>query len=345
MATAGALPSSELVLEGISVVIDEIPGESEKTHNSKLLSQFTRVFKSVSSLSTAWNNVQLVEKLKDYVLKVETKVTNMTENSELKGTDLVAETKKFHETFGGELLPGLKIDLTLDPDDTTVDVKDVGQQIVQTFKDQHRKQRDRIFELLFVDKCIMAAVQVVKVYFVWKRISAAADIVADDTKFTPIRRNLEMMDSVVTELEKLCETKPKDERIKRKARKTKYLNEKILKAIGEVRSEIEGQIDTMDPVADRVAFDVIATYISSLSQGIQLWNSFNDLSSTAKFFGGLSIVLLGFMGVSQIYVFIESQQRLYGLREDLKIAKGLNQKLDELKMRSEAARDDLLADN
>ena len=345
MATAGALPSNELVLEGISAVTDEISGEGEKTHNTKLLSQLTRTVKSVSSLSTAWNNVRLTEKLNDYVSKVETKVTKMIENSELKGTDLVAKTKKFHEMFGEELLPDLKIDLKLDPDDAMVDVKDVGQQIVQTFKDQHRKQRDHMFELLFVDKCITAGIQFWKMYSVWKKISAAADIVADDTKFTLMRRNLKRMDTVVTELEKMCETNPKDERINGKTRTTRYLKEEILKLNDKVTGKIESQINTIDSAADIVAFDAIATFISALTQGIQLWNSFDDLSSTAKVYGGFSIGLFGLIGVFQFSICFKSRQQLHELREDLKKAKELNQQLDELKVRSEAARDDLLADN
>jgi hypothetical protein len=229
------------------------------------------------------------------------------------------------------------IELTEYTKDGVGDLEKIKEQILNVFKDQQQQASDDLILKMGKADSIAAIVQFVKLYFAWKAISAASNVLEDKNKFKLINEKLQKMESMVTELVEICETRPEDKSINRRMRKVNTLFTSTTKKISDVKVEINGNIQRLELLSDYAIVDAVSNTVTAVGRAFQLWSVFGDLSSPTKWWGAMAVGMYSFFGVSHVAVFVISQDKLKELRKDLREAISLQEALDDLHEQAENA--------
>ena len=340
MSTAQSKP--ELNFEELtSGVKNQLTDEEKKSNLGKMASYIDSTLKSGLSIMKVFESVMALNKMKSHVGRVESlldkliKTTNSTD-------DIIKEAQDFHSKNCTGVMDnfdfGPHIELTrLDMPNDIDDGENIKTQILNVLKDQQRQASDKLIVKMAKANGVAATIQLMKLYYAWKTISAASNVIEDKNKFTLINKNLQRMESMVMELVEICETQPEDKSIDRRMTKINTLFTSTISKISDVTVEINGHIQRLELTADYAAVDVVSNSVTALSQGFQLWSAFEELSSPTKWLGILNVAMNGVFGVANAAVFLISQDKLKELRKDLREAVYLRETLDDLRQQAEDA--------
>ena len=340
MATGESKPKFDFDLF-TSNVKDQVPEEQKKGQFGKLVSYALDTLKSGCSIMKVFDGVQSLNKMKTHIGKVETLLDKLIKTSDSK-EEIFKEAQEFHARNCTGVMDnfdfGPHIELTrLDGADGLSEGEKIKSQILTALKDQHRQASDEIIMTMAKANAVAATVQLIKLYYAWKTISAASNVIEDKKKFDLINKNLQRMETMVNELVELCETQPEDKSIDRRTTKINLLFTSTLSKISDVTVNINGHIQRLELVSDYAFVDGVSSSVTAVSQGIQVWSAFDNLSSLTQLIGMLSVAMHGIFGFASAAVFMMSQDKLKELRKDLKEANYLRETLEDLRQQAEDA--------
>ena len=321
---------------------DQLTDEEKKGSIGKMFSYITTVVSSGFSLSQVHDSIVAIENMKSYVGKFEALLENLIKDSKPK-EDIIKEAQDFHAKnctgLNGNFDFGPLIQLTaLDTDEETCVLMEKMKTLLEDFKEKQQRASDDVIIKMGKADGIAATVQFVKLYFAWKAISAASNVLEDNKdKFKLINKKMQKMESMVTELVEICETQPEDKSIGRKMAKINSLFTSTISKISDIRVKINGHIQRIELVSDYAAVDIVSNTLTAASRGYQLWNVFESLSLPTKWLGAMTVAMFGFFGVCNAAVFVMSQDKLKELRKDLREANYLKETLVDLHEQAENA--------
>ncbi|CAB3996296.1 Hypothetical predicted protein [Paramuricea clavata] len=308
MATGESKPKPEFDHDLLSGVEDQLTDKEKKGHYEKMISYILSTVKAGCSITKVFDGLTALEKMKNHVG--------------------VMDTPDF----------GPHIDLMeLNTASAESEAEKIKTQILNVFKDKQREASDNLIINMAKANAIATTVQFVKIYFAWKTISAASNVIEDKNKFVQINKNLQRMETMVMELMEICETQPEDKSINRRMTKINSLFTSTISKISDITVKINGHIQRLDVVIDYAAVDVVSNSITALRQAYKLWSVFENLSSPSKWLGALSVAMYGVFGVANAAVFVISRDRLKELQKDLREVVYLRKTLDDLHQQAEDA--------
>ena len=203
--------------------------------------------------------------------------------------------------------------------------------ILNIFKNGYEKQcNDMIWKMVVDASNVATVLQVLQLYRTWEAISAASNVIEDESKFKVINANLQKMESMVEKFVEICETQPEDTTIPAMERKIDKLYHSTTSKICDIRLEINGHIQELDIFSSSAAVDSVYNTVTAVAKGYQLWSTFENLSSLSKFFGVMSLGFSSILGVWNAAVFLISKEKLKELRKDVRNVNHLKETLDDL---------------
>ena len=332
MATAESGP--KLDLDESLVMQYQLTDEEKKGNLGRIISYILSAVQADCSIYKVYDDVMAMNKMKDHVLKVENLLDNLVEKFDCEEV-MVKEFEEWQaqnrtaEVFGNFDCPVIELTKLDTAGDVSAPEK-IKTQIINRFKSHQQQASDDMVKNITKADSVVAAIQMVKIYFAWKAISAASNVIEDKDKFTQIKKNLQKMESMVMELVEICETQPGDKSIPRKTAKICTLFQSTTAKISDITVKINGLMQRLDLISDYAVVDALFHTATALTRAYQLWSVFQNLSSPTKLLGALSVAMYGMFGVANGTIFMISKEKLQELRKDLKEAIVLKETLNEL---------------
>ena len=331
-----AKPETEKNFEQLSAVGNQLTDEEKKGNLGKMAYYIETVCKSGFSVMGVYDSLNALNKMNSHLGDVESlldkllKTTNSTD-------DIIKEAQEFHTKNCTGVMDnfdfGPHIELTrLDMPNDTDGREYIKTQILKVLKDQQQQQSDNLIVRMIETNCIAAAGQFFKIYSAWNTIKAASNVIEDKNKFTVINEKLQRMESMVIELVRICETHSEDMKtsVMGKMAKINSCATKIITKINGIGIKINGHVKDLQSTTDHAAVDAVANSFTALSQGFQLWSTFQQLSSPTKWLGIFNVAMQSAFGLLHGAVFLISQDKLKELRKDLREADYLREVVENL---------------
>lgn len=338
---AAAETESKDLLAKISSIKDQLTEEEIKGSLGKMLSYTSTAVSSGVPIYKVVEDVRALNKMNDYIGKVETLLNKLVKTSHTK-EEIVKKTQDFH----AKNATGVMSDFDFCPcivlnepniDDTISEAEKIKKQILDALKDHQRQTSDNMIKDMWKASRVAAVLQFVKLYMAWKTISAASNVIEDKNKFTQINKNLQKMESMVMEFVEICDTRPEDKGIDRKMSRINTLFTSTVSKISSIEVKIKGHIERLEITSDYAAVDVFSSSTTAFSQAYQVWNAWENLSSPSKWLGLLSVGMHAAFSVGHAAVFVISQDKMKELRKELREAIYLQERLEDLRQQAEDA--------
>ena len=322
-------------LQPIHDLKDSLSKEEQDGSMGKILSYITDLAQGGWSIRKAWRNVDELTRLSTLVKRIETILRGINED----GKEVILEALKFQKINStsamndhfynhcGATLEELWESVAqgkLDRHDKTKKL------ILDAIQNYHREECNNVIKDMAKADAYVAAFQLAKIYIGWKRISAASNLIQDPQKFTKINRQLTDMKEMVAELVHLCKTNPSDQRINRKMGKINNHYTSTLGEICDLKIKINGHIQQLDLLGDYSAVDGVVNFVTAGSQGCQLVQAWDSLTSFSRGLGLLSVASFLGLALGNWKMCFLTQEKLKDLRKDLREATRLQEILQEL---------------
>ena len=159
--------------------------------------------------------------------------------------------------------------------------------ILDGMRSYHQTESDKMIINIAKAKgfAITAVSQFLRLYFTWKELSSAPNVIGDSSELTTIRKKLEKMETMVTQLLDHCENNPNDESFSRRMSKINTLYTSTLTNIGNLRVTIDGRIQCLDALAGTSVVDGVTNVANAATQGYYLWQVWSNLTTFSKAVG------------------------------------------------------------
>ncbi|CAB4023658.1 Hypothetical predicted protein [Paramuricea clavata] len=197
--TGESKPKPEFDHDLLSGIEDQLTGKEKKGHYGKMISYILSTVKAGCSITKVFDGLTALKKMKDHVGKVETLLDNLIKTSHSK-EDIIKEAQNFHAKNCTGVMDNLDfgphIDLMeLNTASAESEAEKIKTPILNVFKDKQREASDNLIINMAKANAVATTVQFVKIYFAWKTISAASNVIEDKNKFVQINKNLQKMET------------------------------------------------------------------------------------------------------------------------------------------------------
>ena len=324
-------------------VRDELPEEERKGNMGKILGYALSLYQNGWSFHQALTNVEEIGTLGEHVGIIEAMLGRITEDGKqaiLRAVDYQTKnaTEAMLEHYWDKLgcsLPELYERIAEDKITDHQKTKDV---ILNAIKDFQKKEYNKVIKDMVYGSAFVAVFQCVKLYMAWKTISSASNLIdCNRNEFSTINSKLQRMEQLVTELVDICKRDPKNRDILLKMGRINTHFNSTLSKMSNLQIKIDGQIQRVDLMADYIVADGVGNLLIAATQGFQLCNNWNILTSSTRGLALTSIAVFTGLAVANAGAYVLSQQNLKTLRRDLNEAVRLQNMLQDLFEQAEQA--------
>lgn len=315
---------------------DNLPEEEKNGNVGKIITYILDLFQGGWTFRRAQQNLGELSTLDRHLVTIERKLEELANGGKKAILDALEYQKK-------NITKPMKDYYC---DNLNLSVHELFENVAQDKITEHEKtkklildslksyQKDRSNELvtdMVKGSALVAAFQAVKVYVSWKTISNASNVIRENpNEIAAITRNLERLERMVTEFLELCEANPRDGRISQKMMRINTLFTSTLGKISSLRVKIDGHIQRLDLLADYSAIDGVVNTATAVSHGVQVWNTWANLTSKTAFLGAAMVAVFAGLAVANFTQFCLSQNTLKDLRRDLSEVMRLQDTLQDL---------------
>lgn len=210
--------------------------------------------------------------------------------------------------------------------------------VLDSVKQYTRQRSNELITDMVKGSASVTAYQALNIYMAWKTISKASNLILEnENEFHRINRSLERMEKSVVDFLRLCDGDPDDRTLYRKMMRISALFTSILDKITNLKVNIDGHIQRLDLLADNSVIDGFTNLATAVSQGYQLWHTWEKLSSFTKALAVASVAVFTFLGLGDFRTSRLSRNILMDLRKDLNEAKRFQDMLEDLHEKAEEA--------
>ncbi|CAF1537408.1 unnamed protein product [Adineta ricciae] len=196
-------------------------------------------------------------------------------------------------------------------------------------QDARQKLADSVIYNSAKTSSAIIVMQIVKIYFVWKEISAAKNLHNDPMKFKQIELNIDTLQKIIGQLNQALQANNMNQISKISTRAhLKYNQTKTL--ISNLQLKINGKFERLDMTADRQVLDGISHFASAIGNGLQFHGVYGFASSDAKALAVILVATFSVFTVADIATYHITKKRMKELQQDLSYLDTLNHQLDQL---------------
>ena len=322
---------------------DELPEEERKGNMGKILGYVIDLCQSGWSFRQALSNVGEICTLGEHIETIEAMLGRITEDGKdaiLRAVDYQKKnaTEAMLEYCWNELGISLLELHERIAEDKITDHQKTKEAILNAIKDFQKKESNKVITDMVYGSAFVAVFQCVKLYMAWKTISNASNLIdSNPNEFSTINSKLQRMEQLVTELVDICKRDPKNRDILLKMGRINTHFNSTLSKISNLQIKIDGQIQRVDLMADYIVADGVGNLLIAATQGFQLCNNWNILTSSTRGLALTSIAVFTGLAVASAGAYVLSQQNLKTLRRDLNEAVRLQNMLQDLLEQAEQA--------
>ncbi|XP_078380237.1 uncharacterized protein LOC144663188 [Oculina patagonica] len=315
---------------------DDLPEEEKKGNVGKIITYILNLVQGGWSFRQAQQNVGELQKLGQHMTTIESKLEELAEGGKeaiLQALDYQKRnsTQSMKDYYCDNLSVSLHELYDHVAGDKITEHEKTKQLILDSLKSYQQDRSNELVTNMVKGSAFVAAFQAVKIYMAWKTISNASNVIKENPiELTTINRNLERMERMVIEFLELCERNPRDSRVNQKMMKINTLFTSTLGKISSKRVKIDGHIQRLDLIADYSAIDGMVNAATAVTHGLQLWQTWANLTSYTKFLGSAMAAVFAGFAVANFTECYLSRNTLEDLRRDLREVMRLQDMLQDL---------------
>ncbi|XP_029192075.2 uncharacterized protein LOC114958463 [Acropora millepora] len=318
----------------------QLSEEEKEGSYGRMLSHVKDIAEGGWSFRLAQKNLGELQALNQHLEKVEIMLAENVEKLADSGKKAILQTLEYQKrNCTDEMVKHYrdKLDFSLEEyyediaNDKIIEHEKTKKLIIDGMRSYLQEKTDKLMKSMVNSSAYVAVVQLLKIYFAWKKISNASNVIEDKNLFTSIYRNLEEMENKVAELLELCEGTPIDHRrISLKMALINTIFNATLGFISSLRVNIDGHLQRLDIQADDSAVDGVVNAQTATSQAYQLWYSWENLSSYVKWLGSASVALFSGLAFGNYRAYKLSKEVLKDLRKKMREVVDLQDRLQLL---------------
>jgi len=317
---------------------DELPEEEKQGNMGRMIAYIVNLTQSGWSFLQVLENIDELDAMGKHMERVESIFKRMggTKKAVLKALDYQKKNcsegmkTRFYATcvdFDSSRLDDIYDDVAKDK---IIDYENTKKVILDSMRSCHQDESNQMIKNMAKGSAYVALVQCVRLFFAWKKISAASNVIQNRYEFTVINEDIEKMKKMVTELLDLCERNPNDSSISRKVIRINTLFNMTLGKISNLKVNMNGHIQSLDLLANYSAVDGLANLATAGTQGYQLWQTWSNLASSTKNFGVVSVAVFTGLAFGNIGIYYLSQNKLKELKKSLEETTRLQRMLQDV---------------
>ena len=319
----------------IEKMSDELPEEEKNGHVGKIITyalnflqsgwSFRQAQQHVGELYTLGQHVGTLEQLPEVGTEAIQKVCDFREGN---------STQAWIDSYLRHLSKTISLDESFEgiaPDKVPTANGNTNKLILDSVKKFQQERSNELITDMAKSSAVVAAVQALKLYVAWKKISEASNVVLEnENEFTAINRNLERLQRMVVQFLDLCNSQPNDRSIAQRMMRINTLFTSTLTKISNLKVKIDGHIQRLDLLADYSAMDGVENLATAGTQAFQLWHAWDMLTSYTKAMATASVTLFTVLGLGNFGTVYLSRNALKDLRKDFNEAQRLQDLLQDL---------------
>lgn len=300
--------TADLIMKEVDRIEDKLPEEEKTGIKGKIIA----FIKACTTGTDAWSFVESIKSiavlndLEKHMEKVKKILDNTACDSKeeiLKACDYLKQhCPKLQELF----LKGMKKENIM------------KENILDAMKSFHKQQVQELITGWAILSGVTAAVQFLKLCFVWNEVANASNVIPNPEKFASINEKFKKMQTMVTEFLGLCKTTPDDViGIELKYGDISVEYDSITGEIDDLKCKINEKIQPLQLLATSSKVDSCAHVANAVTGAYYLWRAWSALTSPTRVLSATMVFVFTGLAFGSYEVAQLTQDKLKDLRKCL----------------------------